>query len=109
MLKLKTTKEIALVILNPDLPWSCSLYIKIARIFNAVFILALISSTVYGVNFALKRYKLYQQKEKDELFRMVDRIVDILQTNATDDAENNFLVINHVRDMILPIKDRQCK
>lgn len=109
MVKFKTQNEIALIVSNPELPWSCSLYLKIARMFNAILVLAILSLTVYGANVALKYYKRYKQKEKDEMFRIIGRIVDILQTNATDDPEKNFLAINHVRDMILPYEDRKCK
>lgn len=36
---------------------------------------------------------------------MIERIIDTLQSNASEDGEN-YLVINHVRDVILPINDR---
>lgn len=108
MVSHKQRNEIALTMLNPDLPWSCSLYLKVARAFNAILLLTILTLTAYGGNVAFKHYKQYEQREKDELFRMVGRIVDILQSSATDDAENNYLVINHVRDMILPLKDRNC-
>lgn len=65
-------------------------------------------TAVYSLNRGYKYYKHYQQKQKDELFYMVERIIDTLQTNATEDGEN-YLVINHVRDMILPINDRASK
>lgn len=40
---------------------------------------------------------------------MVEKIIDVLQTNAGEEGGNPFLVINHVRDMILPISDRKSK
>ncbi|KAI4454756.1 inner nuclear membrane protein man1 lem domain containing protein [Holotrichia oblita] len=99
------TAEIALTILDPSLPWSCSIYNKIAAIIQTAVILAVGFTAVYSLNRGYKYYKHYQQKQKDELFYMVERIIDTLQTNATEDGDN-FLVINHVRDMILPINDR---
>ncbi|KAK9753955.1 Man1-Src1p-C-terminal domain [Popillia japonica] len=99
------TTEIALTILDPSLPWSCSIYNKIAAIIQTAVILAVGFTAVYSLNRGYKYYKHYQQKQKDELFYMVERIIDTLQTNATEDGEN-YLVINHVRDMILPINDR---
>lgn len=42
---------------------------------------------------------------------MVERIIDILQSNAGsgDESSENFAVINHVRDMILSVADRKKK
>lgn len=39
---------------------------------------------------------------------MVERIIDILQMKASEEKDN-YVVINHVRDMILPVADRKRK
>lgn len=61
---------------------------------------------LYFLNYAYKYYKYHQQKSKEEICLMVEKIIDVLQTNAGEEG-NQFLVINHVRDMILPINDRK--
>ncbi|KRT79423.1 hypothetical protein AMK59_7124 [Oryctes borbonicus] len=94
--------EIALTVLEPSLPWTCSLYNKIAALVQTSVLLAIAFAGVYSLNKGYKYYKHYRQKQKDELFYMVERIVDILQSNTSEDGA----VINHVRDMILPINDR---
>lgn len=99
--------ETAFIFLNPELPWRCSLYIRAARAFNTILVLVSLSLVVYFGNVSLKYYKRYQQKQKDEMFFMVGKIVELLQNNAGEDEDSNFLVINHVRDMILPINDRK--
>lgn len=97
-----------MAVLHPDLPWKCIIYNKLYTIFNVTIFAASFLAFLYFSNYGYRYFKYYQQKKKDEVFLMVERIVDILQTNATDDGDN-FLVINHVRDMILPISNRKSK
>lgn len=100
---LKTT---SLVILNPNLPWKCIINSTLSTIFNSLIVIIAIFIIVYLTNYGYKYYKHYEQKQKDEIGFMVERIIDILQSNAQEDADN-FVVINHVRDMILPVTNRK--
>lgn len=81
------------------------MYNKIAAIIQTVLVLGVGFAGVYSINIGYKYFKHYRQKQKDELFYMIERIIDTLQSNASEDGEN-YLVINHVRDVILPINDR---
>lgn len=103
--------NIALGVLNPSLPWRCVIYNKLSVIVQISLVVGGLFLTMYAANTAFKYYKYHQQKQKDELFYMVERITDTLQGTASenDDHENNFMVINHVRDMIIRIKDRPRK
>lgn len=38
---------------------------------------------------------------------MVERIIDILQASVGEESADNYVVINHVRDMILPVSERK--
>lgn len=102
----RDAKTTALAVLHPSLPWKCVLYNKLYMVLNigifaiSVFLILYFSNTTY------KYYKHYNQKKRDELFFMVERILDTLQSNATEDGDN-FMVINHIRDMILPINNRK--
>lgn len=56
-----------------------------------------------------KGYKFYLNQRKitnDKIYCMVEKIIDILQTNAADNSDN-FLAVNHVRDMLIPPQDRK--
>lgn len=75
-------------------------------LFNIILFCSSTFFILYFLNYAIKYYKYYQQKRKEEICLMVERIIDVLQSN---EDPNGFLVINHVRDMILPINDRKRK
>lgn len=105
----RQTKTINLAILQPDLPLKCTIYNKLAMLFNIILFCSSAFFILYFLNYGFKYYKYYQQKRKEEICLMVEKIMDVLQTNASGEDGNNFLVINHVRDMILPINDRKRK
>lgn len=66
----------------------------------------------FGILYSIqKSYKFYlkQKKEKnDQIYGMVEKIIDILQTSVSENSEN-FLAVNHVRDMIIPPQERKSK
>ncbi|XP_017781399.1 PREDICTED: LEM protein 2 [Nicrophorus vespilloides] len=93
-------------ILNPSLPFQCNFYLILMTLLKT-------SSAIFGVAAVLwlckksyKYFKNYQKKKQEEIVLMVEKIIDILQSRASEEADN-FLVINHIRDMILPIDNRK--
>ncbi|KAF5294359.1 hypothetical protein FQR65_LT10812 [Abscondita terminalis] len=97
----RTTKVGGLAVLHPDLPLYCRIYNKIYAVFNTIIVLSAIFLTLYVTNYAYKYWKMYRNSTKDKVYEMVHRIIDVLEQAGED-----YLVINHVRDMILPIQSR---
>lgn len=102
-------KLTSLIIFQPELPWKCSFYQTFHITLKASLFITLIFAILYSVNWLVKYYNHHVQKQKDEIGFMVERIIDILQSSISDNDSENFVVINHVRDMILPVKDRESK
>lgn len=101
----KRTHTVGLAVLNPDLPLRCRLYNKICAVFNSALVICGTFLTLYMLNMGYKYAKQHYKQNKDEVYDMVRRIVEVLESSG--DGVDDFLVINHVRDMILPIKNRQ--
>ncbi|RZB39346.1 inner nuclear membrane protein Man1, partial [Asbolus verrucosus] len=104
----RRSKVTALMARHPYIPWKCYFY-------NTLWtFLSILTSILGGVvilyifNTSFKYYKQMRQKQQEEEVAMVEQIIDILQTNSAE-SEDNYMVINHVRDMILPIHDRKNK
>lgn len=43
-----------------------------------------------------------QERNKKEVFKMVESIIDILSTHQQNNARENYLPISHVRDQLIP-------
>ncbi|CAH0549480.1 unnamed protein product [Brassicogethes aeneus] len=104
----KDKKVTSLVIFDADLPWMCRMTNIVYFLLNSAVFLVVTFALLYSLNYGYKHYKHQQQKQKEELGLMLERIIEILQTSATEEGEN-YVVINHIRDMILPVQDRQTK
>lgn len=77
--------------------------------FNSVLFIIAILASLYSLNLGLKYYRRHEHKRKEEIAFIIERIIDILQSSAQEEGGENFVVINHVRDMILPVAERKSK
>ncbi|KAK5638473.1 hypothetical protein RI129_012768 [Pyrocoelia pectoralis] len=105
LMSYKNGHTVGLAVLNPDLPLRCRFYNKVYTIFNLALVIFGTFLTLYLLNMAYKYVKRYHKHSNDEVYSMVRRIVDVLESSG--DGPDDFLVINHVRDMILPIMNRK--
>ncbi|XP_049825113.1 inner nuclear membrane protein Man1 isoform X3 [Aethina tumida] len=101
-------KITSLVVLEPELPWSCLLTNTFRFLVQSALFLGAVFTLFYLLNYLYKYYRHHKQKENEEVGFMVERIIDILQMKASEEKDN-YVVINHVRDMILPVADRKRK
>lgn len=49
-----------------------------------------------------------QKRHNDQIYSMVEKIIDILQSNMAENNDN-YLAVNHVRDMLIPPQERKRK
>lgn len=101
------SKTTSLVVFNPQLPWKCSFYNTFSSALSSVFIIIFIFLTLYFSKILYLFYQRYQEKKKDEIRMLVEKIIDILQSSVGEEAVEKYVVINHVRDMILPVTERK--
>ncbi|XP_064214672.1 inner nuclear membrane protein Man1 isoform X2 [Tribolium castaneum] len=104
----RKSKVTALLSRNPYIPWKCYCYTTLWSFLSMLTSFLGAALLVYSLNYAFKCYKQIRQKQHEEEISIVESIIDILQTNATENGDN-CMIINHVRDMILPINERKNK
>jgi hypothetical protein len=102
----RRNKVTALISRHPYIPWKCYFYNTIWSLLSVVSSLVGGVAILYALNVAFKWYKQQRQREQEEEMALVENIIDVLQSNATDTGDN-YMVVNHVRDMILPINERK--
>ncbi|XP_044763400.1 LEM protein 2 [Coccinella septempunctata] len=102
----RVSHPISLTVLHPDIPWSCSMAKTFYTFIRTVLILSGIMGALYASNLGYKRYNLYQKRRRNEIIGLVEKILEVLQSS---EGEDNYYVINHVRDMIIPVTERKAK
>ena len=95
-----------LVLLNPELPYKCVFFAYLANAIYSLPLIGVIFAALVVSRLGLKDYARYQQKQKHELNTLIEKIIEVLQ-NAASDQDNTYVVINHVRDAILSVKERK--
>ncbi|KAK9892498.1 hypothetical protein WA026_020488 [Henosepilachna vigintioctopunctata] len=106
----RVVNPVSLIYLNPDIPWSCSIANKFFLMAKTGFMLIAIFGSIYVCNLAYKRYSDYQRRHRNEVISLVEKILDVLQTEVVgNEGDGGYMVINHVRDMIIPVNDRKSK
>lgn len=106
---------------EPELPFMCRWLLRMNLAFRSLLVVTGLCCLGYLARKFYVKHQLTQNQHRDEVFLLVERIVELLQTTAealntssTDSTlqtsqtkPQDFLVINHVRDMLLPINDRE--
>ncbi|CAL1681731.1 unnamed protein product [Lasius platythorax] len=106
-------EKLGMTILNPELPMQCLVKNKLFTIFSSLLIVAIVLLTGIGIYKSYLWYLKYKKCTEREVFKLVSEIISIVEThhqNASAQpggAQESFLAINHVRDNLIPPKDRK--
>jgi membrane protein Man1 len=63
-------------------------------------------AVIFTIYLIAKWYTRRNARYQDEVYKLVSNILDIVSSKAHE-QENNFVPISHVRDQLIPPKDRQ--
>ncbi|XP_021927347.1 inner nuclear membrane protein Man1 isoform X2 [Zootermopsis nevadensis] len=97
-----------LAVTDPDLPLFCYLKTKVLGILYSFLCIVVGIYVLYGIKLATQWYMRHRERDKMEVYKMVERIIELLvnhQQNATP-GKQPFLAVNHVRDQLIPPPDR---
>ena len=63
---------------------------------------------LYGIKLATQWYIRRRERDKVEVYKMVDRIIELLVNHQknTSAGKQPFLAVNHIRDQLIPPPDR---
>uniref|UniRef100_A0A1I8PUE4 LEM domain-containing protein n=1 Tax=Stomoxys calcitrans TaxID=35570 RepID=A0A1I8PUE4_STOCA len=99
--------DVRFVLLKPYLPLKCVLYNKLQRflfIIGTIFIIALILIVVFAIWRWVSQRKLNQQRAVENFCKEIIRELTQRSSMKNDTGE---LIINHLRDKLLPINKRK--
>ncbi|KAL0107851.1 hypothetical protein PUN28_014843 [Cardiocondyla obscurior] len=104
--------KIGMVILNPELPMQCLVKNKLFTIFSSLLVMAIVSLTGIGIYKLYLWYLRYKRGTEREVFKLVTDIISMVESHhqnapAQSGTQDSFLAINHVRDNLIPPKDRK--
>ncbi|CAK9797698.1 Inner nuclear membrane protein Man1 [Anthophora quadrimaculata] len=106
--------KVGMIITNPELPMQCLIRNKLFTIFSSLLIVALGLLTAIGMQKLFVWYIRYKKSTEREVFKLVSEIINMVEMHHQNAAvatpggtQESFLAINHVRDNLIPPKDRK--
>ncbi|XP_012260213.2 inner nuclear membrane protein Man1 [Athalia rosae] len=113
VLEKRLNGKVGMVVLHPDVPMKCLIKNKLYTMLTSILAVAVGALLIIGGH-KLLLWHLRQKKESEnEVFRLVSEIISMLEMHHQNAAvaspggtQENYLAINHVRDNLIPPKDR---
>ncbi|XP_046668747.1 inner nuclear membrane protein Man1 [Homalodisca vitripennis] len=91
---------------SPNLPLGCYVLSLFYGIMGSALRLIVVLGALLGAGRAVYWWIDRQERNKKEVFRMVESIIDILSSHQQSSAGDNYLAISHVRDQLIPPQQR---
>ncbi|XP_076248367.1 LEM domain-containing inner nuclear membrane protein MAN1 [Calliopsis andreniformis] len=106
--------KVGMMIANPDVPMQCLIKNKLFNIVSSLLIVSLGILAAIGVQKLFVWYIKYKKSTEREVFKLVSEIINMVEMHHQNAAvaspggtQESFLAINHVRDNLIPPKDRK--
>ncbi|XP_033212036.1 inner nuclear membrane protein Man1-like [Belonocnema kinseyi] len=106
--------KLGMQILNPDLPMQCLIKRKVFTLFSSLLFLAFGALLLIGGHKLTTWYIQNKKKTEMEVFHLVSEIIRMVEINHQSSAttspggtQESYLAINHVRDNLIPPKNRK--
>ncbi|XP_034190483.1 LEM domain-containing inner nuclear membrane protein MAN1 [Osmia lignaria lignaria] len=106
--------KVGMMITNPELPMKCLIKNKLFTIFSSLLIVSLGLLAAIGIQKLFVWYIRYKKSTEREVFKLVSDIINMVEMHHQNAAvatpggtQESFLAINHVRDNLIPPKDRR--
>lgn len=95
------------IIKNPTLPFTCLLKQKLKALWFFVGVISIAAFCIYVI-FAAGKYIRKRIRARTEIIKtLAEDIIGELQSRALNDSDSTFIAITHLRDKLIPLKNRK--
>lgn len=98
--------SVAIALSDPSTPISCLFINTLYSAGSTLAIIGLISVSVLGLQRLYKYYLSYQKKKSEEIYSMVEQIIDVI-SQETEDSGEPYISVDHVRDTLISPPNRE--
>lgn len=97
---------VAISLTDPSTPLSCLFINTLYSAGSSLIIIALLTLLGLGLQRAYKYYVLYQKRKSEEIYSMVEQIIDVI-SQETEDSGEPYISVDHVRDTLILPQNRE--
>ncbi|KAM3958529.1 inner nuclear membrane protein Man1 [Aphomia sociella] len=98
--------SVALAITDPSTPFSCLIINTLYSAGSTFVIVSIISILMLGVHRLYKYYVKYQKRKSEDIYSMVEQIIDVI-SQETEDSGEPYISVDHVRDTLILPQNRE--
>lgn len=98
--------SVALALTDPSTPFSCLVVNTLYSAGSTIIIISLLSVLILGLQTSYKYYMSYKKRKSEEIYSMVEQIIDII-SQETEDSGEPYISVDHVRDTLISPQNRE--
>ncbi|KAJ8733094.1 hypothetical protein PYW08_001392 [Mythimna loreyi] len=102
----RTKGTVAITLTDPSTPLSCLFINTLYSAGSSLIIVALLTLLGLGLQRAYKYYVMYQKRKSEEIYSMVEQIIDVI-SQETEDSGEPYISVDHVRDTLISPQNRE--
>ncbi|CAK1546315.1 unnamed protein product [Leptosia nina] len=97
---------LALALSDPSTPVSCLFVNTLYSAGSTFIIIGVIAVSMLGAQKCYKMYVNYQKKKSEEIYSMVEQIIDVI-SQETENSGEPYISVDHVRDTLISPQNRE--
>ncbi|XP_043483860.1 inner nuclear membrane protein Man1-like [Leptopilina heterotoma] len=114
LFSVRVAEKLGIQITNPALPMQCLIKRKVFTLFSSMLLIAFSALLIIGGHKVTTWYMQQKKKTEKEVFQLVSEIISMVEinhqnsvTSSPGGTQESYLAINHVRDNLIPPKNRK--
>lgn len=98
--------SVALTITDPSTPFTCLIVNTLYSAGSTFVLVSIISILMLGLHRLYKYYVAYQKRKREDIYSMVEQIIDVI-SQETEDSGEPYISVDHVRDTLISPQNRE--
>ncbi|XP_026496163.1 inner nuclear membrane protein Man1-like [Vanessa tameamea] len=102
----RNKNNVAIALSDPSTPILCLFVNTLYSAGSTFVVVGILSVLVLGLQRLYKYYLNYQKKKSEEIYSMVEQIIDVI-SQETEDSGEPYISVDHVRDTLISPQNRE--
>ncbi|XP_053603506.1 inner nuclear membrane protein Man1 [Plodia interpunctella] len=98
--------SVAITLSDPSTPFTCLIVNTLYSAGSTLILMATIAVIMFALHRAYKYYVSYQKRKSEDIYSMVEQIIDVI-SQETEDSGEPYISVDHVRDTLISPQNRE--
>ncbi|KAG6450158.1 hypothetical protein O3G_MSEX006418 [Manduca sexta] len=103
----RASRNVAITLIDPSTPLSCLLLNTLYSAGSTIFVVSVLTLLLFGIQRFYKYYMSYKKRKSEEVYSMVEQIIDIITQETEGEGAEPYISVDHVRDTLISPQNRE--